>query len=71
MRSVINISLPKEMVKSIKSEVSSGQFASTSDFFRHLIRLWNTEQLAKDLKRRQSDVKAGKWKVLRSLRDLK
>lgn len=73
MRNIINISLPDEMVKKVKKEVKSGNFATTSEFFRHLIRLWNTYELAEEIKKRREEVKTGKVrpKVLRSLRDLR
>lgn len=71
MRSILNISLPASMVKDIKAEVKSGGFASSSEFIRHLIRLWNTEKLARDVKKSESDWKRGKnWVKLSSVRDL-
>ena len=71
MRNIVNISMPADMVKIAKKEVSSGNFATTSEFFRHLLRLWNTHQLAEDLKADRKVFKAGKGKPLRSLRDLR
>lgn len=71
MRNIVNISMPEDMVKIAKKEVSSGNFATTSEFFRHLLRLWNTQQLARELKIDRKAFKAGKGKPLRSLRDLR
>jgi putative addiction module CopG family antidote len=71
MRNILNISLPEEMVKLIKSEVKTGKFASTSEFMRHLIRMWNTEKLAQDVEQSRAEIVAGKGKVLRSLKDLR
>ena len=71
MRNVVNISLPEEMVKIVKKEVRSGQFATTSEFFRHLLRLWNTYKLAEDLRTDRKVFTGGKGKVLRSLKDLR
>ena len=71
MRSVINISLPKSMVKTVEEEVKKGSFATKSEFFRHIIRWWNTYKLARELKESRKEFEAGKGKVLRSLRDLK
>lgn len=45
MRSVINISLPEAMVKSVKKEVKDGNYGSVSEFFRHLLRLWEKGEL--------------------------
>ena len=70
MRNVINISLPNEMVKDLRTEVKRGKFASTSEFFRHLLRLWNTQKLAMELERERQEFRKGNYKVLRSLDDL-
>ncbi len=67
----MNISLPKEMVVDIKRGVRAGKFASTSEFIRHLIRVWNTEKLARDLKQSRKEFAKGNYKVLRSLKDLR
>ncbi len=72
MRTVINISLPESLAKEVKNEVKEGKFASTSEFFRHILRVWNTNRLARSLKKSQDDWKKGKnWTKLNSLRDLK
>lgn len=71
MRNVVNISLPENTVKLIDKEVKNGGFATKSEFFRHLLRLWNTQKLAEELKKNRKEFEAGKGKVLRSLRDLR
>ena len=71
MRNIMNISLPKEMVVDIKRGVKAGKFASTSEFIRHLIRLWNTEKLVRDIKQSRKEFAQGKYKVLKSLKDLR
>ena len=71
MRNILNISLPKEMVTDIKREVKAGKFASTSEFVRHLIRMWNTEQLMRDIEQSRREIAVGKGKILRSLKDLR
>lgn len=71
MRSVINISFPETTVKLVKKEVRDGGYASTSDFFRNLFRLWNTRQLGEELREDRALFVAGKGKVLKSLADLK
>ncbi len=70
MRDVINISMPKEMVKDVIKEIKNGKFASKSEFFRHLLRMWNTQKLAQELKNEQKKFKKGDYKVLRSLKNL-
>jgi len=71
MREVINISLPSPMAKTVKTAVKTGDYASTSEFFRHLLRLWNTYKLAEELKKDRKQFMAGKGKVLKSLKDLR
>ncbi|MBU3969064.1 ribbon-helix-helix domain-containing protein [Patescibacteria group bacterium] len=70
MRNIVNISLPNDMVNIVKKEVKKRGYASTSEFFRHLIRMWNQEKLAEELKKDYGDVKKGKIK-LRTLKSLK
>ena len=68
MRSIINISLPPEMVRDVKKEVKAGKFASVSEYFRHLLR---SNELARELEEAEKEFQAGKGKVLRSLKDLR
>ena len=71
MRNIVNISLPDSMVKIIKKDVKAGGFSSTSEFMRHLIRLWNTQQLGAELKNDKKIFEAGDGLELRSLKDLR
>lgn len=71
MRSVITISLPKQMVKKVKEEVKAGSYASTSEFFRDLLRNWEEERLLLELQKSQQEIAKGKGRVLRSLKDLR
>ena len=69
MRNIINISLPQELAKRVKEEVRNKNYASTSEFFRHLLRV---HELAEELKKARKDFDKGKnWKVLKSLKDLR
>lgn len=70
MRNVINISLPEVMAKQLKREIKTGGYASTSEFFRHLLRLWNTRQLATELKKDRKEFEAGRGVKLNSMADL-
>lgn len=70
MRNIVNISLPSQMVKVIRDEVKRGRFASTSEFMRHLIRMWNTNRLAAELDKEREGFRKGHYKVLQSLKDL-
>ena len=71
MRQIVNISLPKEMVADIKREVKAGKFASTSEFMRHLIRVWNMEKIMQDVEKSRKEIAIGKGRLLRSLKDLR
>ena len=71
MRTIINISLPEELNKVVEKEVKKGKFATKSEFFRSLIRLWEEGKLAEDLKESRREFRAGKGKLLRSLSDLR
>ena len=71
MRTILNISLPEELADDVKQEVKKGKFASTSEFFRHLLRLWNTEKLYRDIQISKKQFEKGNFKVLKSLKDLR
>jgi Arc/MetJ-type ribon-helix-helix transcriptional regulator len=71
MRSIINISLPENMTKKVREGVRRGDFASTSEFFRMLVRLWEEGKLAEELEESRKEFRAGKGKLLRSLKDLR
>ncbi len=71
MREVINISLPSVTVKTVKSAVKVGGYASTSEFFRHLLRDWQAGRLLSELNDSRAEILAGKGKVLKSLKKLR
>lgn len=71
MRSIINISLPEIMVKTVEKEVKKGGFATKSEFFRSLIRSYEENKLLAELKESQREISVGKGKKLRSLKDLR
>lgn len=71
MRDIINISLPKELTKVVEKAVKKGKYASTSEFFRNLLRRWMEEDISRQIIESEREFKAGKGKKLRSLRDLR
>jgi len=71
MREVINVSLPSSMANSIKSIVKEGNYASKSEFFRNLVRLWIEGRIMKDLSESRKELTAGRGKILKSLKDLR
>lgn len=70
MRQVINISLPKQMVAEVNKAVKEEKFASKSEFFRHLIRLWEEEKLHRNIMESEKEFSQKRGRVLRSLKDL-
>lgn len=71
MREVINISLPMPMFKTVKSAVKTGSYASTSEFFRALLRDWQEGKLLNELNESRLEIAAGKGRILKSLKDLR
>lgn len=71
MRNIINISLPQEMNKEVEKAVKSGRYASKSEFFRSLLRLWQEQKLLDEIMKSEKEFAEGKGKVLRSLKDLR
>ncbi|PWB38616.1 MAG: type II toxin-antitoxin system ParD family antitoxin [Parcubacteria group bacterium] len=71
MRQVINISLPDTMAKTVKKAVKTGDYSSTSEFFRHLIRDWQENKLMTELSESRLELASGKGMVLKSLKDLR
>lgn len=70
MRQIINISLPQQMARELKANVKKEGFATVSEFFRHLMREWKINQLLREIKKGQKEIRVGKGKVLNSLKDL-
>lgn len=71
MRTVINISVPEPMAALINKEVSTGKYASKSEFFRELFRNWTEIKLARELKESHDEMMRGKKNLLKSLKDLR
>lgn len=71
MRDIINISLPKALSKDVEAAVKKGKYATKSEFFRDLLRLWKEEQLLDELRKSQKEVAAGQGRILRSLKSLR
>lgn len=71
MRTVINISLPSQLESVVEKEVKVGNFASKSEFFRNLLRLWMEGRLAGELEKSREELVSGKGRLLRSLQDLR
>jgi Arc/MetJ-type ribon-helix-helix transcriptional regulator len=70
MRNIVNISMPAELKKEVDSYVKEGQYASVSEFFRDLLRAWRRNNLLRELRASQKDFENGKYKTLKSFKDL-
>ena len=71
MRNIINISLHKTLTRVVEKEVKAGGYASKSEFFRYLLRLWKEKELARELNVDRKEFESGRGKVLKSLKDLR
>lgn len=71
MRNIINISLPMPLSKIVDQEVKTGKYASKSEFFRNLLRMWIEGRLLSDLEKSRDELKKEKGKLLKSLADLR
>lgn len=71
MRAIVNISLPPQLNTIVEKQVATGRFASKSEFFRNLLRMWIEGQLLKELEESRRELNEGRGKVLRSLSDLR
>ncbi len=70
MRTTLNISMPVSLKQSVDIAVKEGNYASVSEFFRDAVRAWEEEQLYQSVMRSQRDFAEGRFKRLRSLKDL-
>lgn len=72
MRSVVNISLSKELVRELNRAVKKGKYSSKSEFLRDLIReRIEQEDLLVRVRKSQAEFRIGKGRLLRSLKDLR
>ncbi|MEK7658393.1 MAG: ribbon-helix-helix domain-containing protein [Patescibacteria group bacterium] len=72
MRSIVNISLSKELVSDLNKAVKKGKYSSKSEFLRELIReRIEQEDLLRRVRISQKEIKQGKGKILKSLKDLR
>jgi Arc/MetJ-type ribon-helix-helix transcriptional regulator len=72
MRSIINISLSKELANELEKAVKKGKYSSKSEFLRVLIReKIEEDDLVRRVRISQKEIAQGKGKVLRSLKDLR
>jgi len=71
MRQIINISLPKTMASTVEKTVKQGNYASKSEFFRDLLRMWLEGKIGRELAQSREELMSGKGKTLSSLAELR
>ncbi|MDD5433520.1 MAG: ribbon-helix-helix domain-containing protein [Candidatus Pacebacteria bacterium] len=71
MREIINLSLPKSLAQSVKNIVEEGQYASKSEFFRELLRMWLEGKMLSGLVESRKELANGRGKTLKSLKALR
>lgn len=71
MRSIVNISLSKELAVDLEKAIKRGKYSSKSEFLRELIReRIEEDDLLRRIRISEAEFKAGKGKILKSLADL-
>ena len=71
MRAIINISLPEGLNKKAEELMEEGGYATKSEFFRDLLRMWIEGRILRELSESRKELVSSKGKLLRSLRDLR
>ncbi len=71
MRQTMSISLPKDLLDEVEKGVKEGGFSTKSEYIRQLVRDRKQEKFMQIIKKNRQDFKAGKGKILKSLKDLK
>ena len=63
--------MPPKLFAKVESVVKEHNYSSVSEFIRDAIRVWENDQIIKELKESQIEARSGKAKLLRSLKDLR
>jgi len=71
MRQIVNISLPKKLNQAVEKTIKEENYATKSEFFRELIRMWLEGKILKELSESRKELTSGKRKSLKSLKDLR
>ncbi|MBI2450441.1 MAG: ribbon-helix-helix protein, CopG family [Candidatus Nealsonbacteria bacterium] len=72
MRTIINISLPEMLNREIEKAMRRGRYSTKSEFLRELVReKLEEEDIAAQIKKSEAEFRAGKGKILHSLKDLR
>jgi len=70
MRNIMTISVPFSLKKHVEKRVKENNYSSISEFIRDTVRAWEEEQIYLSVMRSKKDIAEGKFKKLKSLKDL-
>lgn len=59
------------MNQTVEDIVKQGKYATKSEFFRDLVRMWMEGRILHELAESRKELVSGKGKILRSLKDLR
>ena len=62
--------MPQALRREVDKEVKAGNYASVSEFFRDVLRVWKEDRVLRSLRESQAEILQGKGKLLHSLADL-
>ncbi len=73
MRQTLSISLPFDLKRFVEKSVRGGSYSTTSEFFRDLLREKKLEEdrILKELQASEREIRQGKFKILKSLKQLR
>ena len=63
MREIVNISLPEKLNKAVEKTIKKDHYATKSEFFRDIIRMWLEGKILKELSEGRKELSAGKGKA--------
>ena len=71
MREILNISISKDLNRAIDGLIKKGHYSTKSEFFRKMAReKIEEEDILSQIRKSETEIKAGKIKLLKSLADL-
>jgi Arc/MetJ-type ribon-helix-helix transcriptional regulator len=70
MRATLNISMPPNLKRKVDKIIRNNDYASVSEMFRDAVRALEDRKLVEDIMESEKDFASGRFKRLRSLKDL-
>lgn len=63
--------MPQELNRAVEKEIKQGGYATKSEFFRDILRMWFERKILKELREAEREIASGGGKALKSLKDLR